>query len=308
MKALFRIAIGLAVVLLGAGALMLLLSRPPGGAHAPVHPFDAAVLASSMVSADKPGFLGVVIAGESVDVAARMSGLVTAVRVRLGDEVAQDGIIATLDEKPLRSELAITQAALRAAVSAVQKTSLEVEEAKDRLARWERTAQAAVVSPEELAGLRYKVQYAAQELEAARARVAEQEARVKNLERQITDSVVRAPFGGRVAARYVDAGATVQHGQAIVRLMRAGDLRVRFAVPEDRGSEIRRGLAVEVRIDELSTAISGIVESVAPEVDAAARMIIAEARLESSGEQTLAPLAGRVARVHPRATIQPEAP
>src|SRR5438105_3538460 len=60
-------------------------------------------------------FSGLVIARETVDLAARLDGVVRQVRVRLGDRVARDAVVATLDARPRRHDLSVGQAALEAA-------------------------------------------------------------------------------------------------------------------------------------------------------------------------------------------------
>ena len=80
--------------------------------------------------------------------------------------------------------------------------------------------------------------------------------------------------------RYVDAGATVRKGQSIVRLIESSTLRVRFAVPEQRVEELHLGVRVRVLIGR--TSVDAIVEKLAPEIDAAARAVFAEARLDGA--------------------------
>lgn len=311
MKAFVSISTGLGVAVLGVGAVVFLRAGlragAPPAAEAPavMAPLSQGLGASGAAGREQApyparGFLGVVVAGEAVDVGARTEGRIMAVEVRLGDQVDRDSVLATQDDEPLRDELAVAQASLRAARAEEKKAALELEEARERHVRWSDTvgSESGVVSAEELAKVRYEEKYAATRLEAARARVAEQQARVSELDRQIRDAVVRAPFDGLVAARYVDPGATVQRGTPVVRLVSAGDVRVRFAVPEEHGAAVAASLPVEVHIEELEVRLGGAVDKVAPEVDAASRMIIAEARVEVPESLARATLSGRVARVH----------
>ena len=299
------IATGAAIALLGIGALVFfqpgtatLDGRAAGPAAAAPGKTRAAEDPVGFLSAR--GYLGVVVSGEAVDVAARVGGQLTEVQVRLGDQVARDSVLATIDAGPLRDELAMARASLRGARAEEQKAALELEEASERHGRWRQAVELerSAVSEDELAKVRYQEKYAASQLEAARARVAEQQARVAELARKVADTAVRAPFPGLVAARYADPGATIAAGAPVVRLVRAGELWVRFAIPEDRGAAVHAGQAVEVRVDEQDTVLSGEVEKIAPEVDAASRMIIAEARLTVPDGLTQATLSGRVARVH----------
>ncbi len=246
------------------------------------------------------GLIGVIIADESVDVAARVDGVITSVSVRLGDRVSERDEIASIDDRALRNELAVMRASLNAAFADRDRVNLELAEAAEQHERWRALSEkhSAVVSDEELRGLVYKRRYAEQRLKTAEAKVAEYGARLQELERQIAESTVRAPFDGMVAQRYVDSGAAVTPGKPIVRLVREGEFWVRFAVPEDTNHLLRLGGRVTVRLDTLESSLTATVAKISPEIDAASRMIFVEARLTIPPELSDLPLAGRVVRVH----------
>src|SRR5262245_54109588 len=58
------------------------------------------------------GFLGVVLARESVDLVPKMDGRVESMHARLGDPVARGASVATLDTRSIRRDLAMGQAEL----------------------------------------------------------------------------------------------------------------------------------------------------------------------------------------------------
>lgn len=288
------------------GLAVLYFARPPSSpdgagasATAPVVRSGAAATAT-----DSRGFVGVIIADESVDVAARVAGQVTAIDVRLGDRVASGDPIASIDDRALRADLAVTSAGLSAAVADRDRAALELAEARDTEKRWRDmdTANTSTVSAEKLQQLGFQAQYAEQRVKSAEAKVAEFRAQLADLRRKLADTTVRAPFDGIIAHRHVDSGATVSEGAPLVRLVRAGEFWVRFAVPEQTDARLRNGLEVVVRVDTLAAELSATVAKIAPEVDAASRMLFVEARLAIPEELAGMPLAGRVARVHLRPT------
>jgi RND family efflux transporter MFP subunit len=298
-----RIAAGAAIVILCGAAFAVLRAAAPAMPMGPdsTAVADAGSPGAIRVQSEKAGFLGVLTPGEAVDVATRIDGLITGVELRLGDQVEENKVIATIDDRAPRDELAMALAGLNAALADQERASLELAEARERRQRWHAMSKdggVEVVSQEELTSLTYKQKYAAQRLKSAEAQVAEYRARVHNLERRVAESTVRAPFAGVVAKRYVDPGATVQPGDPIVRLVRGGDFWVRFAIPEQKSAAVRRGQAVTVRAETVDAALSGVVEKVAPEVDDASRMIFAEARLTVPEALRDLALAGRVVRVY----------
>jgi RND family efflux transporter MFP subunit len=237
--------------------------------------------------------LGVVVAADVVEIAARVDGRITEVAARLGDRVARGAVLARIDDRNLRDEQAAARAALHALVADRGKATSELEEARERRARSERLSH--VLSEEELARVRYEEKYAASRLEATRARLEEQATRVVILERSLGEAQVRAPFDGLVAARYVAPGAIVSAGAPILRLVSAGKVLVRFAIPEALGARVRVGMAIAVEVE--GATLRGTVDELSPEVDAASRMIVAEAHVEVPAGLADMALAGRAARV-----------
>ncbi|HEX9104025.1 MAG TPA: efflux RND transporter periplasmic adaptor subunit [Polyangia bacterium] len=232
-------------------------------------------------NAGDKGFIGVIVAHESVDIVPKAGGRLKELLVRLGDKVARDTVVARLDAEAARQELKMAEASLQAAQAEVNKVAVEASHAHERAAR--RSPEAAdgkhLFSQEEVSDANYQEKLSGPQLMTARAAVAEKAARVKQLKSALTDLDLRAPFDGTVSLRYVDAGAVVGPTTPIVRIINPDDLWVRFAIPEERAAGVAPGQRLRVAIETM-TDVTAAVEKVAPEVDAASRMIIAEAKLE----------------------------
>lgn len=296
LKFLLPICVGIAVAVLGRLVQEMVIDRAGPAVE------RGEVVATADEAFDAPGareppvqdLPGVIVARDVVEVAARAVGRVTAVAAKLGDRVERGAVLASIDDRDLRDELAVARAGMRALVADRDKAESELEEAREHKLRGERLSY--VVSDEELASVRYQEKYAGSRLQTTRARLDEQQTRVAILERSIEEAQVRAPFDGLIAARYVGPGAMVSPGAPIVRLVSSGDVLVRFAIPEALGARVRVGMPVTVNVE--AAALSGTVDKVAPEVDAASRMIVAEARVLVPAGLTDMALSGRVARVH----------
>ncbi|MBI4511352.1 MAG: efflux RND transporter periplasmic adaptor subunit [Deltaproteobacteria bacterium] len=299
-----RITIAFFVALVGLGLGFLVLGRfqsAPGVGRADETDRGRAsggeATSSRGPTGSNPGFLGVVLARHAVDVVSKLDGRLESVRVRLGDRVKKGASIATIDVKAARQDLSIAEATLKGAQADQVRASLELAQAKERLARLDAMAQH--VAREELATAQYQQKLAAVQLDSAHAQVAERQARVAQLREVFAHSEVRAPFDGVVAARYADPGATISPGTPLARLISDDELWVRFAIPEDQAASISVGRPINVSIESLHIAVPGKVASVAPEVDASSRMIFAEATLEVHAEERAKIPSGLVARVIP---------
>ena len=269
---------------------------------APAAPEAAASAIVETSSDPPPGMLGVVLAGEQVDVAARSQGRLEAVFHRLGDRVAKDSLLATVDTRAVKRDLAIAEAQLRVAHAEFGGADLELVEARARLERRRLQHAEQVISGDEMASAEFRERQAAGPgLQIARARVAERRARVEQLQQELADAEIRAPFAGTVAVRYVDTGAAVTRGTPIVRLVGTTDLRIRFAVPENRADGLAVAMPLRIHVDGEGTPYRGEIEKIAPEVESASRMVIAEAKFTGVALGTHHPLirSGRVVRVVP---------
>jgi RND family efflux transporter MFP subunit len=261
----------------------------------------AEVLSARPAAASPPAqpredYLGVILTRTSAEIAPRFEGKLRAVHVRLGDHVAAGAVLAELDAPALRFDLRVAEAELKAAGVDQSRTAVELAEAKERLGRRQSLAADALASGEELAASRYQAQLGAARLDATSAQVEQRRAQVERLRQDNADTRITAPFEGIVATRYVDPGATVRPSTPILRLVSMRDLFVRFAVPEQRIRSMAVGQPVRVRVGESRLDLRGTVDKVAPEIDAASRMVFLEARLELMDPE-VAVRSGEMARV-----------
>jgi RND family efflux transporter MFP subunit len=243
----------------------------------------------------------VIVARDSVDVTSEIPGRLRAVYVGIGDTVRAGAPIAALDPQMAVQDLEMARAALRAVEADASRASEELAEARVRAER--RKTNPELFSKEELAEVELRVKTAAAALEMSRARASEQRARVRQLEAALGQAEVRAPFAGRVAERFVDPGAVVGPGTALVRLISAEDLIVRSAVPPEEARSLSEGARVIAKGRDTTVEVSGTVERIAPEVDTASQMVLIEIRIEPDTGSRLQ--TGQVVDVRPADAAAP---
>jgi RND family efflux transporter MFP subunit len=198
-----------------------------------------------------PGLLGVVLTGETVEVASKGEGRLEAVFVKPGDHVKRGDAIAQLDIRTQQEDLRMAEAQLR--------------EAHGRYARRAPLLRGGGISSEELS--------------ETRSSVLQFEAKVRQLQQAVNEAKLVAPFDGVIAAKYLDVGAVVAPGRPLVRLIGKGDPKVRFAIPEERMGDVSAGGKVRVHLVTPSADFEGVIDSVSPEVDAGSRLGLGVAKL-----------------------------
>lgn len=220
----------------------------PGGGG-PVIPV-VATAASLQNLALEVEALGTARASESVDVTAKVSNLVTAIRFTEGQQVPKGEVLVELDGEQARADLAVANAALTESASQV-KRSRELYATK-------------VLSD--------------QQIEQIEATHSANQARVASARSRLSDTVIRAPFGGRVGLRRVSVGSLVAPGTVITTLDDTSSIKLDFTVPERVVAAMRAGLEIEATsVAYPGQAFSGRVASVDSRVDPSTRSVIVRA-------------------------------
>ncbi len=247
--------------------------------------------------AKRLGYVGVISARQSLDVSAKLDGQLSAVNVRLGDKVTKGEVLAVVDDRPLRNALNLARAKKRSAQAAIALARVDVGQTKARLDLETRAFNAGTTSRKLMLDARYAHQRAVARRSQAQADAVQYTASVGQLTRQLDDAKIRAPFAGTVSLRHLDPGATVTRGARVVRLISAGNLWVRFAVPSEDAALLRHDRAVNVSIEALGVVVPATIRQVAPELDPTTQMIITEAQLAIPQQLEGRVQAGFVARV-----------
>jgi RND family efflux transporter MFP subunit len=287
-------AIGAVVLLASLGAGCRRSSSDTDDLAAPIEA-PAAVAVDERID-EKPGFLAALTARQSAEVSAPFTSASVVLAVKLGDAVTRGQVLARLDDRELRAELDAARAQLRTAQASIGQAEVERRGAEIVLKR-ERAAEAAGVGARaDLATATQAVAKAVAAITVARATAGERAARVTQLTAHLAEMTLTAPIAGRVALIYPQDGARVEEGRPVIRLI-SGDVFVKFAIPADKVGSVKLGDTVDVKLDRRADLLVATVGHVAPELDAVAQMIIADADLVNPPTD-LQP--GTVGRILPR--------
>ena len=150
-------------------------------------------------------FQGVVDAAQNANLSFRVSGKLAKVLVREGEEVHQGQVIAQLDDTDFAIKLKDRQA------------SYDV--AKADFTRAEKLLKSGGIARAEVETLRGKYATASAQLESAR--------------QELAYTVLKAPFSGRIAKRYVDNYEEVSAKQEVVVLQDISALLIKVELPEN---------------------------------------------------------------------------
>lgn len=239
--------------------------------------------ASSPYESQVPGAGLVEPSTEFIDVGTNVPGIVTRVLVKAGDQVKAGDPLFSIDDRSLKAELAMRDAAVAVATAQIERlTSLprvedvppaearlteaesQVADVQAQLAMWEQVPDKRAVSAEELSRRRFAVQTAqtrvveakAQlallragawkpDLDIARANLASAQAEVARIRIEIERLTVNAPVNAEVLKVNVRAGeyASGANNENLLTLGDTSTLHIRVDIDENDAWRLQPGAA-----------------------------------------------------------------
>ena len=227
----FAAVAGLAAALAAAGCAG---DETATGAPASAGPPPVPVNTAAVVRKSMPLELRVIGSAEAystVAIRSQITGQLTAVNFREGDEVKQGQVLFELDRRPLQAALQQAQANLDRDMAQAANALVQSKRLQDLVDRG--------ISPRE------QVETSRTAVAALNATVAADRATVENATVQLQYATITAPISGRTGALLVNQGNLVRANDAtpLVTINQVSPISVTFAIPESRLPELNRYLA-----------------------------------------------------------------
>jgi membrane fusion protein (multidrug efflux system) len=233
-------------------------AAPPGGTR-PTASAAVSVIAATVAPrdfTDRFTALGTARATESIEITSRISSVVARINFRESQDVAAGALLVELDNKEIRADGAIAEAALK--------------QSRSQFERSRQLSDTRVISESQLEELEAKMRMDEAALQAAEAR--------------LENSFIRAPFAGTVGLRRVSLGDLVGPDTVITTLDDTRNIRLEFAVPENFLSELAAGMTISAASGVYpGRPFTGTVSSIDSRVDSVTRAVTAIATIPNPG-------------------------
>src|SRR5258706_1400988 len=230
-----------------------------GAAYQPHHEAVTTIVATGEEWPATLRAIGTVAAVRGVTVSADLPGVVDWIAFESGLPVREGDVLAVLDTRQERAQLAAA-------------------EAQRDLAR---------VNFDRMEGLLNERVVSRAEFDRATADERQGKARVGEITAMIERKTIRAPFAGVLGIRHVNLGQYLSGGDALVTLQTLNPVYVNFGVPQQAMAQVRAGRAVRVTTDDRDKVdLAGRITAIDSVVDESTRNVQAQA--------TLANVAGRL--------------
>lgn len=207
--------------------------------------------------------IGRLVARQVGVVAARINGPIEAFEVEVGDRVEFGQVIAALDATALEARRDLYDGKLNEA-----KAELAVKRAEQALAgqnykRIEKLKKSAAFSQARFEDAKQNVAIARAEARQAETAIAAAAADLSLAEINLYNARVRAPYPGVVVERLTEAGAYVQVGAPVIRMIGDRTLEIEAEVPFQHLAGIEPGIEMRLWLDD-GTEHSAVVRALLP--------------------------------------------
>jgi multidrug efflux system membrane fusion protein len=228
---------------------------------------------------------GMVDAFETIQITARVAGVVDRVRFVEGQEIKRGQVLAYIDSR----RYALNVSAGRAAVAKAEATVADVEAA---LKRRENAVKnnPGLIPGEELETYQTKLRTARADADQAREAL-------KLAQLNLSDSSVRSPAEGVIQTRSVATGQMVQPGTVIATVLRRDPMLLRFNATTAEAPRLKVGMPVEFTLKESQRAYTARITLVAAAADPESRLVPVTAEVESHRKFWLRPGSFAVVRI-----------
>ena len=219
---------------------------------------------------EEDNVMGMIYSRSSPEIAAEVSGRVISVIADIGDVVEKGQVLAQIASEKYDLQLAQSKAEI------ARLSALLVNQELD-LKRAEKLFKDNLVSEEMVDRTRAEFNALSEQINAANAQL-------RNSERLIEETEIKAPIKTKVAAKHIDIGDFVQNGMIVYELVDTKNLRVGLSFPEYQSLKLKKGLKVflttPTSIDEN---VETVIKEIKPNVNSNNRSITAIVDFDNPG-------------------------
>ncbi len=226
--------------------------------------------------------LGTVEARVTSQVGFKIAGILVDLRADVGDRVAKGTVLARLDDREQRAQVARAKASVKQAEANLQRATASVEKAKTNFTnaksinqRRQKLVQTNITSVEAAETAKAAqdaaladVNLASSDVAVAKAAIIDAEAQLQLQTATLDFHTLVAPYDAMVTARQKELGSALGAGQPVFALIDPKSIWVLAYVDESKAGEIKVGEPAEIVLrSHPSVRLEGRVSRIEPESD-----------------------------------------
>lgn len=198
-------------------------------------------------------------ANEQIDLQSEISGMVAAINFTEGSHVAKGQVLVKINDKELQAQLAQVRT----------KYSLSSENQRRAKLLLEKEA----ISQEEF------------DIATADYRTAQSQ--IQLIEAQLSKTVIRAPFAGKIGLRNISLGSYLTPTTVIAKLVNTDRIKVSFSIPEKYATMVKLNSTIQFNVQGVDQTLSAKIFAIEPVVEASTRTLLVKAVTENANKQLI---------------------
>jgi RND family efflux transporter MFP subunit len=204
----------------------------------------------------------------SVKVSPAVAGKLIAVLVVPGQRVRRGQIIARLDNRQVKDQIAQADAVLQGSSSAVAQAQTNLTLARNTLARVQMLYNEKIAPQKDLIAAQSQVATSQEQVRSAKAQVAQSRASRAQVATQLGFAELRSPISGVVARRLLNAGDTADPATPVLQVVDLETVVINASLPADSSAPIRARQPGRVRsVAQPGVSLPATVTAISPVVD-----------------------------------------
>ena len=209
--------------------------------------------------------IGRIVSQQGGAVSSRIGGAVIDVRVSIGDRVQKGQILALLDSKRLQRHAVLLRAEELEAEAQVQFAEARLALESLRLSRLARLRESAAFSRGRYDDTVQEVVVAEASVNIARARNERANANVAITSMDLSNTKIRAPYGGVVTQLHTEIGGYVRAGDQVVTMLNDRELEIEAEVPTIYVLRLEAGSVSSVTVGDDNNSYEAVLRAIVPE-------------------------------------------
>lgn len=193
---------------------------------------------------------GRLIASQKGIIAARITGSIKAIFVKVGDRVKYGQVIAELDVDRLILEEKLRAADVSQARAKLKSSQAQIDFLNQELKRFQRLRKSAAFSQARFDDKKQEIVKASSAADESAALLLRSQAQRGLAMIDLQNAIIKAPFPGAILVRHVSPGTYVNAGSPIVTLMDDESMEIEADVPSSRLYGLSEGRVINIQLNK----------------------------------------------------------
>jgi RND family efflux transporter MFP subunit len=229
---------------------------------------------------------GTVKAKTVSDVASRVMGTVTSIKVKEGDKVVKGEVLLTIDDRDVVERYRAAKEGYMEALHSLDAAGKNKRLAELTRERYKNLYEDKAISAQEMDEIETRHDLAVIEYERSSAALGKAKANVGEVEINLGFTKIKAPVSGVVTGKKAEVGDMALPGEVLLRVEDNSSYTLEVNIDERMAGKLEPGLPLSAIIDALGLKIKGSVAEVNPAVDPGTRTFLVKIALNGNSLRT----------------------